>query len=54
MPSSRTSRAAPRSTTELTYSGKLWGCGALQRVLDDEIRRGKGALRDVVIDGPTR
>jgi len=40
--------------TELTYSGKLWGSGALQRILDDEVRRGKAALRDLVIVGPTR
>ena len=32
-------------TTELTYTGGLWGSGVLQRVLDDEIRRGKDALR---------
>ncbi|MET0144579.1 MAG: SRPBCC family protein [Ilumatobacteraceae bacterium] len=41
-------------TTELTYSGKLWGSGALQRVLDDEIRRGKRSLREVISAEPTR
>jgi hypothetical protein len=40
--------------TELTYSGKLWGSGALQRILDDEVRRGKAALRQLVIVEPTR
>ena len=40
--------------TELTYTGKLWGSGVLQRVLDDEIRRGKAALRELVIVEPTR
>lgn len=40
--------------TELTYSGNLWGSNVLQRVLDDEIRRGKQALRDVVSAEPTR
>ena len=39
--------------TELTYSGKLWGSGALQRILDDEVRRGKAALRELVIVEPT-
>ena len=41
-------------TTELTYSGHLWGSAVLQRVLDDEIRRGKQALREVVTAEPTR
>ena len=36
--------------TELTYTGKLWGSGALQRILDDEVQRGKAALRQLVID----
>ena len=40
--------------TELTYTGKLWGIGVLQRVLDDEIRRGKDALRELVSAEPTR
>ena len=35
-------------TTELTYTGGLWGSGVLQRILDDEIRRGKNALCDLV------
>ena len=40
--------------TDLTYSGKLWGSGVLQRILDDEIRRGKDALRGLVTVEPTR
>jgi hypothetical protein len=40
--------------TELTYSGGLWGTGVLQRVLDDEIRRGKAALSVLVSAEPTR
>lgn len=40
--------------TELTYTGGLWGSGILQRVLDDEIRRGKDALRGLVNAGPRR
>jgi hypothetical protein len=40
--------------TDLRYSGSLWGSGMLQRVLDDEIRRGKDALRGLVTVGPMR
>ena len=39
--------------TDLRYSGSLWGSGILQRVLEDEVRRGKDALRGVVTAGPT-
>jgi hypothetical protein len=39
--------------TDLRYSGSLWGSAILQRVLDDEIRRGKDALRGLVTVGPT-
>lgn len=40
--------------TDLTYTGGLWGSGVMQRVLDDEIRRGKDALRGLVSAEPTR
>jgi hypothetical protein len=40
--------------TDLLYTGRLWGSGALQRVLDDEIGRGKEALRQIVSAEPTR
>ena len=40
--------------TDLTYSGSLWGSGVLQRILDDEIRRGKDALSGLVSVEPTR
>ena len=41
--------------TDLTYTGALWGSAILQRVLDDEIRRGKAALRGLVtVPPPTR
>lgn len=40
--------------TDLTYTGKLWGSGVLQRILDDEIGRGKEALRRLVSAEPTR
>ena len=54
-----TATVAPRDggasvTTELTYTGGLWGTGVLQRILDDEIRRGKDALAGLVSVGPTR
>ncbi len=42
-----------RIVTELTYSGKLWGSTVLERVLEDEIRRGKAALTGLVIVEPT-
>jgi hypothetical protein len=38
--------------TDLRYSGSLWGEAILQRILDDEIRRGKDALRGLVTVGP--
>ncbi len=40
--------------TDLLYTGTLWGSGALQRVLDEEIGRGKEALRQIVSAEPTR
>ncbi len=40
--------------TELTYSGKLWGSSVLERVLEDEIGRGKAALTGLVTVEPTR
>ncbi len=43
-----------RVVTELTYSGKLWGSSVLERVLEDEIGRGKAALTGLVTVEPTR
>ena len=40
--------------TELSYSGKLWGSSVLERVLEDEIGRGKDALTGLVTVEPTR
>jgi hypothetical protein len=40
--------------TELHYGGSLWGSGVMERVLDEEIRRGKDALHGLVTAGPTR
>jgi len=38
---------------ELRYEGNLWTGAVLQRVLDDEVRRGSAALVDVVSREPT-
>jgi carbon monoxide dehydrogenase subunit G len=35
-------------TMHLSYDGRLWTGGILERVLDDEIRRGRTGLRDLV------
>jgi len=43
-----------RLVTELTYGGKLWGSSVLERVLEDEIRRGKAALTGLVTVEPMR
>ena len=43
-----------RLETDLVYTGTLWGSGVLQRILDDEIGRGKEALRRLVSAEPTR
>lgn len=36
-------------TMQLEYTGDLWTGGVLQRVLDDEIRRGRDGLRRAVL-----
>lgn len=41
-------------TMELHYGGGLWTGAVLQRVLDDEVRRGSDALIDAVSAEPTR
>lgn len=49
--------ADPGSTLvqmHLAYDGLLWTGGLLQRVLDDEVRRGREGLARLVSDGPTR
>jgi hypothetical protein len=38
----------------LQYLGSLWTGGVLQRILDDEIHRGRAALLRLVTDAPTR
>jgi hypothetical protein len=40
-------------TMHLAYGGSLWTGGLLQRVLDDEIRRGSERLLELVNDAPT-
>jgi hypothetical protein len=41
-------------TMHLAYGGSLWTGGLLQRVLDDEIKRGSERLLELVTDEPTR
>jgi hypothetical protein len=41
-------------TMHLAYGGSLWTGGLLQRVLDDEIRRGSERLLELVSGEPTR
>ena len=41
-------------TMHLAYDGALWTGGLLERVLDDEIRRGRSGLVELVRGGPTR
>ncbi len=46
----------PASTSvqvHLAYDGRLWTGGVLERVLDDEVRRGREGLARLVSDGPT-
>ncbi|MEJ7801105.1 MAG: SRPBCC family protein [Ilumatobacter sp.] len=38
---------------QLAYDGRLWTGGVLERVLDDEVRRGREGLARLVSDGPT-
>lgn len=41
-------------TMHLAYDGALWTGGLLDRVLDEEIRRGRAGLTTLVSGGPTR
>ena len=43
-----------RLTMTLRYDGSLWTGGVLERVLDDQVRRGSEALLDLVATRPTR
>lgn len=45
---------ASRLTMHLRYGGHLWTGGVLERVLDDEIRRGSERLLELVTAGSTR
>jgi uncharacterized protein YndB with AHSA1/START domain len=45
---------ATEVTMHLAYDGALWTGGLLERVLDDEIRRGRDGLVRVVNGEPTR
>lgn len=42
-----------RLTMHLAYDGALWTGGLLERVLEDEIRRGRVGLVRLVSDEPT-
>lgn len=46
--------SASRLTMELVYGGALWTGGVLQRILDEEIRRGSERLLELVSASPTR
>jgi hypothetical protein len=39
---------ATRLTMHLAYEGALWTGGLLERVLDDQIRRGKAGLAELL------
>jgi hypothetical protein len=41
-------------TMDLEYTGDLWGDAVLSRILDDEVRRGKRALQDLLTSTPRR
>lgn len=41
-------------TMELEYTGELWGDSVLKRILDDEVRRGRIALQELVTAQPRR
>ena len=43
-----------RVVMDLTYTGKLWAAGTMQRILDAEIARGRDALCALVSVEPTR
>jgi len=52
--SSISDRSPTTVTMHLAYDGRLWTGGVLARVLDDQVRRGRDGLIDLVSDVPTR
>lgn len=46
--------AGARLIMDLEYTGELWGDAVLSRLLDEEVRRGKDALHELVSGSPTR
>ena len=48
-----TGPTSTRVQVQLAYDGRLWTGGVLERVLDDEVRRGREGLARLVSDGPT-
>jgi hypothetical protein len=47
-------RPSTTVTMHLAYDGRLWTGGVLAKVLDDQIRRGRNGLIELVSDAPTR
>ncbi len=47
-------RASTRVTMHLSYDGSLWGGALLERVLDEEIKRGREGLAALVSDPTIR
>lgn len=48
-----TDAGSSRLTMELVYGGALWTGGVLQRILDEEIRRGSERLLELIRSSPT-
>ncbi len=46
--------AGTELTMTLRYGGRLWTGAVLERVLDDQVRRGSERLLELVSDSPTR
>lgn len=47
-------RPSTTVTMHLAYDGRLWTGGVLSKVLDDQIRRGRAGLIELVNEAPTR
>lgn len=52
--SSESGRPSTTVTMHLAYDGRLWTGGVLAKVLDDQVRRGRAGLIQLVSDAPTR
>lgn len=49
-----TAVGSTRVTMHLAYDGRLWTAGLLERVLDEEVRRGRAGLVELVSERSTR